>query len=50
MEWVHGLEFGLFVGQWGIVAGAGTQNGKRHRFKSSFDVRKKMHASPPDVG
>jgi len=51
MEWVHGLEFGLFVGQWGIVAGAGKLNGKRHRFKPFFDVRKrkKMHASPPDA-
>ena len=44
------MEFGLFVGQWGIVDGAGKLNGKRDHFKSSFDVRKKMHASPPDVG
>jgi hypothetical protein len=49
MEWVHGLEFGLFVGQWGIVAGARTLNVKRHHFKSFFDVRGKRHASPPDA-
>jgi hypothetical protein len=28
MEWVHDLEFGLFVGQWEIVDGAGKLNGK----------------------
>jgi hypothetical protein len=50
MEWVHDLELGLFVGQWEIVAGARTLNGKRHRFKSFFDVTGEMHASPPDGG
>jgi hypothetical protein len=41
MEWVHGLELGLFVGQWGIVAGAGKLNGKRDHFKSFLDVRER---------
>jgi hypothetical protein len=41
MEWVHGLEFGLFVGQWGIVDGAGKLNGKRDHFKPCFDVRER---------
>ena len=41
MEWVHDLEFGLFVGQWEIVDGAGKLNGKRDHFKSFFDVRER---------
>ena len=35
------MEFGLFVGQWEIVDGAGKLNGKRDHFKSFFDVRER---------
>ncbi len=41
MEWVHDLEFGLFVGWWEIVAGAGKLNGKRDHIKPYFDVRER---------
>jgi len=41
MEWVHDLEFGLFVGQWEIVDGAGKLNGKRDHFKPFIDVRER---------
>jgi hypothetical protein len=35
------LEFGLFVGQWEIVDGAGKLNGKRDHFQPFFDVRER---------
>jgi hypothetical protein len=41
MEWVHDLEFGLFVGQWEIGCRCRDAKWKRAHFKPCFDVRER---------